>query len=212
MLYIFFELKKEGKINIFTFLFILLGCYLIFVVGKLFTIIINPDEINILKAGLTSYGGAIGLIISCLIFEKLLPFEGKLIKYSIISLPLMYGLSKIACFLAGCCYGIPYDGMFSVTYVDDLNISLFPVQLLESLVFIIIFLVINKFKENKNIIYISIITMSLFKFLLDFLRYENYIKKITTNQILSLSILIVTLLVMIFRKKGLYGISKTFSN
>ncbi|MCI5703121.1 MAG: hypothetical protein MR265_03950 [Erysipelotrichaceae bacterium] len=42
-------------------------------------------------------------------------------------------ISKITYFIVGCCYGIPYNGPFSVTYPDNLNIPLFPVQLLKQL-------------------------------------------------------------------------------
>ena len=46
----------------------------------------------------------------------------------------------------------------------------------------------------------SLVIMATFKFLLDFLRYENYIKKFTINQMLSLSILLVIFIVIIYKK------------
>lgn len=152
--------------------------------------------------GLSSYAGAISVIIAAFIFEKIDKEQnGLYIKYSIISLPLIYGISKIGCFLAGCCYGIPYNGILSVTYTSDLNIPLFPIQLLESIVFIITFLILNKIKDkyDKYIIEITIIVCSLIKFLLDFLRYDHVFKIITKNQIISIVFIIVVIILIIKR-------------
>lgn len=196
-LYIYFSLKKEkvNNKNIFLYFLMLISFSVIF--GKLFTVITNPEESNLLTAGISSYGGLVGLILSSYIFEKIVPMNNKLLCLSVISLPLIYGIGKIACFIAGCCYGIPYNGIFAVVYTDDLNIPLFPVQLLETVLFIIIFIVCNRFKDNKNIIYITLMLCIIFKFLLDFLRYDHLTKFITVNQIFSI-ILFVMLIVFIF--------------
>ena len=199
MFYIYIYLKKENKWKPLMWLYFLLSIYMILVFGKLFTFLTNPD-VNFLKTGLTSYGGAFGLILATLIFEKIVPSDKELVKASILSLPFIYGISKIGCFLVGCCYGIPYDGILSITYVDGANIPVFPVQLLETIIFLIIFIFLNRFKDSKNIVIISIITMSTFKFLLDFLRYEHYLKGFTTNQFISLFVLLISLIYFIGHK------------
>ena len=61
-------------------------------------------------------------------------------------------MSKLACFFAGCCYGLPYDGVGCVIYPSGLNISLIPVQLLETVTFMIIFIICILLMNNKNII------------------------------------------------------------
>ena len=153
--------------------------------------------------GLSSYIGCFVLIVTALFYEHISPSKNHdYIKCTMLSMPLLYGVSKLGCFFAGCCYGIPYDGFLSVTYTAGLNIPLFPIQLLESLVFIGLFiglLLINK-KYNKNIIDITIIVCALTKFVLDFLRYDHLTKSITTNQIISL-ILIFIIVVNIVRRK-----------
>ena len=71
----------------------------------------------------------------------------------------MYAVGKIGCFFAGCCYGIEYNGFLNVTYnysaIAPKGISLFPIQLLESIVFLIIFLYtfikFHKVDIDKNI-------------------------------------------------------------
>lgn len=201
LFYIYRMLKKENIKDKNIYLYILLYGIFAIVFGKIYTIVTSNFKYNIIDAGLSSYGGLVGVILASIIFEAIVPTNKKIIKYTIISLPLTYGIGKIACFVAGCCYGIPYNGIFNVIYKDDLNIGLFPIQLLETIVFIIIFIICNKLKNNKNIIYITIFISTIAKFLLDFLRYEHINKIITTNQIFSIVILIVLLIIIIIRKK-----------
>lgn len=200
MLYVFISLRKENYKDKNIFLYFLMYIAFSIVLGKMFTIITDPNTNNFLTAGLSSYGGLVGVILAAIIFEKILPTDNKIIKYSIISLPLIYGLTKIACFIVGCCYGIPYNGIFSITYTHGLNQPLFPVQITETIVFLIIFIICHKLRNNKNIIYIVIILVSIFKFLLDFLRYDHVTKLITVNQIFSIILLIGTVIILIYKK------------
>ena len=202
LLYVFIMLKKEkiNNKNIYLYIILYLSFSLFF--GKIYTIITSSFKYNIINAGLSSYGGLLGVIIATIIFEFIVPTNKKLLKYTIISLPLTYGIGKIACFIAGCCYGIPYNGLFNVIYKDNLNIGQFPIQLLEAIVFIIIFIICHKLRNNKNIIYITVLISTISKFLLDFLRYEHIKEIITSNQIFSIIILIVLVVIYIVKSKG----------
>lgn len=199
LFYIYRMLKKENIKDKNIYLYILLYGLFAIVFGKFYTMI-TSNEYNILKAGLSSYGGLIGVILASIIFEFIVPTNKKIIKYTIISLPLTYGIGKIACFIAGCCYGIPYNGIFNVVYKDGLNIPLFPIQITETIVFIMIFIICNKLRNNKNIIYITIFISTIAKFLLDFLRYEHINKLITANQIFSIIVIIVIIVLLIIKK------------
>ena len=141
------------------------------------TFIISGNN-SFLKSGLSSYGGLIGVLIASIVFEKIHPTNSKIIKYTALSLPLVYSGTKVACFLAGCCYGIPYNGIFSVTYVDGLNISLFPIQIAETISFLVIFIVCNSLKKNKWITYITLIVTILTK--LFFFKNEDTISLSTS--------------------------------
>lgn len=196
MIYVFNSLKKISKVDNL-YLYFILNMMLTLFMGIMVSIILS-GSFDFSSIGLSSYGGVVGVILSSLIFEKIIPYDGNLIKFSIISLPLIYGLSKIACFISGCCYGIPYDGLLFVRY-NELNV--FPVQFLEMIVFIIIFIICNRFKNNKNIIWYTIFTSAFFKFLLDFLRYDHISKLITVNQIISIILMILSIIVLIFKKK-----------
>lgn len=196
MICVFNSLKKISKVDNL-YLYFILNMMLTLFMGIMVSIILS-GSFDFSSIGLSSYGGVVGVILSSLIFEKIIPYDGNLIKLSIISLPLIYGLSKIACFISGCCYGIPYDGLLFVRY-NELNV--FPVQFLETIVFIIIFIICNRFKNNKNIIWYTIFTSAFFKFLLDFLRYDHISKLITVNQIISIILMILSIIVLIFKKK-----------
>jgi len=198
--YIYYHLKKEKISDKNILLYFVMYIFFAFVMGKMFTVVASNGEVNILNAGLSSYGGLIGVVIGSIIFEKILPCKNKIIKYTILSLPLVYGISKIACFITGCCYGIPYNGFGNVIYPDGLNIPLFPVQIVETIFFLIMFIVCNKFKNNKNIIYITLLLVSITKFSLDFLRYEHLTESISFNQKFSILLFLLTIIVFIVKK------------
>ncbi|MDO4376246.1 MAG: prolipoprotein diacylglyceryl transferase [bacterium] len=198
--------KKEENYGLI--LYILLGTLF---GAKYFTLLTNfnkyKDNIDFNKIGLSSYGAAIGIIILLIIFAKQYKKNFKeLINNILPAIPLMYGISKIGCFLAGCCYGIKYNGPLSITYKYSLsapkNISLFPIQIIETITFILIFLYISKKKkENKNIIGISLFLCGLTKFLLDYLRMSHAGKILSINQIVSIPF-IITGLILYFKEKS----------
>lgn len=107
----------------------------------------------------------------------------------------MYGISKLGCHFAGCCYGIPYDGIFYTTSkFEEVYDKLFPIQLTESIVFIIIFIVsiIIYYKKVKiNYLAVEMIMCAVAKFMLDYLRYSNIGKVITINQVICFIFLII---------------------
>lgn len=205
MFYIYYSLKKEKYKYKNIYLFFIMYIIFAFIFGKLYTAIIL-GKINFIEAGLSSYGGLIGVLIVAIIFEKIQPSNNKIIKYTTLSLSLVYSGTKIACFFAGCCYGIPYNGIFSVIYVDGLNVPLLPIQMIEAITFILIFFVCNRFKKSKNIIYITLITTVLAKLVLDIFRYEHLSIIITPNQYVSIALLIFILIIYI------YNFTKSFKN
>lgn len=198
LFYIFSNIKKEGYYNKKTLLFILLFIPSSFIFGKLYTIMTSSEQSNIITAGLSAYGGLIGVIVAAIVFEYIVPTNKTIVKYSVLSLPLIYGLTKIACFICGCCYGIPYDGPFYIIYPAGLNIPQFPVQITETLLSLLVFVICNKQKNKKYIVYITLIMTSITKFSLDFLRYDHVNKLITTNQVFSIILMIVTIITLIF--------------
>lgn len=169
---------------------LLLSIFCIIYFAKLLTVITSYDSsVNILTAGLSSLGGALGLIISVLIFTKIYKEKTEVIQETYaISLPIMYGISKLGCHFAGCCYGIPYDGiLYTTSKFEKTHANLFPVQLTESIIFILIFIVSIIIYYNKikiNYLAMEMIVCAVAKFMLDYLRYSNVDKLITINQVI----------------------------
>lgn len=70
---------------------------------------------------------------------------------------------RVGCFLAGCCYGKPYEGMFSVVYTNKhiaapINCGLHPVQLYEAaaiFLLLIILLVLKHFKRFDGQLFVT---------------------------------------------------------
>ena len=198
MFYIYHNIEKEKRKNLYLYFILYLSFALIF--GKLFTILTSFEKVDILTAGISSLGGVIGTILAAYIYEKIENHENKVMKYTILSLPLVYGLSKIACFLVGCCYGIPYDGIGYVIYPAGLNEKLFPIQMVETIVFLLIFILLHKNKEKKGILTITLLVCTITKFLLDFLRYDHIKKIFTINQIVCM--IFMGVIVFLYFKKG----------
>lgn len=153
------------------------------------------NEFNFLNTGFSSLGGIIGAIICLIIFAIQFKKNYKDLLFIFMpSIPLMYAIGKIGCFIVGCCYGIQYNGLGNVVYnyskEAPIGIHLFPIQILETIVFILIFIFIiikiTKKEFNWKTLGINFILCGLAKFILDFFRMSHVGKIITTNQILCL--------------------------
>lgn len=185
-------LKKNNIQNQYTILFITMIILFAVIGGEIVsTVFTEKNEIEIINYGLSSYGGAIGVIVAAIVFEKIYSKDKVFIESAILSLPLIYSISKLACFFAGCCYGLPcQNGIFSVTYTNGLNIPLIPIQLIETITFLIIFIICFLIKKDKNIISITVLLCAISKFILDFFRYTHLKETISKNQIISMIFII----------------------
>ena len=89
-----------------------------------------------------------------------------------------------------------YTGVLNVRYeagsASELATGVFPVQIIETIIFISIYFVINKIK--KNIVTITLLLSVSAKFILDFLRYSHIGKILSFNQIVCLIIAVVCIL------------------
>ena len=132
----------------------------------------------------------------------------KLFAVLLFSVPLIYAIGKLGCFLNGCCYGIDYSGPLRVLYSSSKHapngISLFPVQLVESiinlLIFISVIIIYHKKKDIRITLPYIIIACSIVKFLLDFLRTPGT-HIISNNQIFCIIAFIIGIIIIIKSKK-----------
>ncbi len=119
------------------------GAKLLYYITVLDEILKDPHLlVTDLADGFVVYGGIIAGIFSVAIFCKIkkIPF----LTYMDLILPsvaLAQGFGRIGCFLAGCCYGTPYDGPFAVQFPEGSlapsDTTLFPVQLVEAICLLI---------------------------------------------------------------------------
>lgn len=100
------------------------------------------------------YGGIIGALIVCALYCKIKKVA--FWSYADLALPcatITQGIGRIGCFLAGCCYGMEYDGFGSVVFPDSpfapSGVQLFPSQIISS-VFMILFGIVSLIQCNKQ--------------------------------------------------------------
>lgn len=160
---------------------------------------------NIRDIGFDGTIGAVALasaaFASALIFRE----KGSEIMASFItSAPLMYSISKIGCFLSGCCKGFIYGGPLRVEYHGVSEITYFPLQLLDSACFMIIFVVaLILTLKSKNLVISTVIIMILsimLRFGLDFFRFshrDKVISKVQFLMIIAFVIVIISFIILL---------------
>lgn len=124
---------------------------------------------------------------------------------------LFYSILKIGCFCAGCCYGIPYNGIGHITLNNN---NILPLQIIESIYNMILFaciIILQKNNDDNRIICKGILLFEIGKFAFAFLRNskdEPIFLGITLSQYILLILIIITF--KLFKKEAEY--SKKFYN
>lgn len=110
--------------------------------------------------------------------------------------PLFHVFGRLGCFFSGCCYGVP--SVFGVTYHHALvaqanGVSRFPVQLLEALMNLVLFLVMRRLERTGKypgrLFGLYLMIYALGRFLLEFLRgdaYRGFLWGLSTSQWVSI--------------------------
>lgn len=166
----------------------------------------------LMQGGFVFYGGLFGGIIGVILVHLIHKIDVKLyFKNLIFCIPLVHGFGRIGCYFAGCCYGIPYSGLFHVRYHDIeyslCDIDLFPVQLVEAIGLFILAIVFykltNKKAEMKNV-YLYFISYSILRFIVEIFRFDSQRGSFgifSTSQWISLFILFAMSIVLFVRNK-----------
>ena len=166
--------------------------------------------------GFVFYGGLILAIVFVFIGAKINKIDAMeyLGNYAF-AIPLAHGFGRIGCFLAGCCYGIPYDGIFAVVYPNDSliapsGISMFPVQLVEAaLLFVIavVLFLLYWFGKTTYTLPIYFILYGIVRFILEYYRYDEYRGKylsLYTSQWISIAMVVAGVAWIIYKRKTAY--------
>jgi phosphatidylglycerol:prolipoprotein diacylglycerol transferase len=132
--------------------------------GKLFFYLENPayyfaEPSNMLlnfRTGFVFYGSLIFAVPIAIYYVRkhgvpVLPFLDRLAIVACI----IHAFGRLGCFMAGCCYGIPSDGPFAVTFTDPLSEAplhqaLHPTQLYEIALILGIMVILLMFKRYQR--------------------------------------------------------------
>lgn len=168
---------------------------------------------SLMSSGFVFYGGLILGVALVLIFGKVHKIDSiKYLRECIFIIPFVHAFGRIGCFMAGCCYGVPYNGKIGVIFPKDSfalsGIKLLPIQLIEAICLIIISAVIFYLHNKKHIestIEIYLILYSITRFIIEFYRYDSIRGKLflfSTSQWISLVIFLFSLIYLIRRRKN----------
>jgi len=159
---IFYEISKNNYNKIDLLYIYILNIFGFAIGAKLLSLVANNREItiyNFINSGYSFIGGILGSIIIITVYCK----KNKLDLRDIISrftviYPLIYSISKIGCYLNGCCGGI-------------INTHI-PLQLIDSIMMFGLFLILlQQFKKRKSLtIIIFLIAFGSIRFFEDYFR------------------------------------------
>lgn len=168
----------------------------------------------IVNSGMVFYGGFVFGVASVLIFSKIFHISLKTYESIFVSsVPLIHAFGRIGCFCAGCCYGCVTDSVFGVCYSIPLSdapigIPLFPVQLLESLLnlclFILLAILTSKQKTRRMVLPLYLICYAVFRFILEFFRFDDIrgiFFGLSTSQWISIALCVIGTLLLLIRVK-----------
>lgn len=170
---------------------------------------------GLLQGGFVFYGGFIGGFIMLLVYSKWQRIDPVLFITAIApSIPLAHAFGRIGCFLAGCCYGFPSE-KFGIAFTESLgapnDIKLFPVQLLESALLLLLAAAMQAFtaksKHRHCTVYIYLFVYPIIRIFTERFRYDDSQRGIwlglSTSTWISIAIIIVgIILFLIDWKKG----------
>lgn len=144
---------------------------------------------EILWTGKSYFGALIGAFLIMQWFKNKYNLKGNFGNRFAIPLAISAGIGKIGCFLHGCCSGKPTDFFIKVKNFQGIDVH--PVQIYESIFqFFMALILIYLYKKNKyrNCMFlIYIISYSVFRFFIEFIRIEpRVLFGLTIYQIMTL--------------------------
>lgn len=217
----FYDVKKEDIFYaaMFAIIGIGIGAKLLYIITILPDLIRNFNVLDwktliprLLQGGFVFYGGLIGGVIGLYVYSKSFKISFKKLCMILIPVvPIFHSIGRIGCLLAGCCHGREYHGFGSITFYNTqlapVGVPLFPIQIVESIcnliIFIIILITYKKFKGTYKTIAIYAVLYSVVRFALEFYRGDTVrgIIVLSTSQWISIVLFIVGIALFIYDKR-----------
>ncbi|RPJ42979.1 MAG: prolipoprotein diacylglyceryl transferase [Candidatus Latescibacterota bacterium] len=179
----------------------------------------NPLRVfEIWRGGLTMYGGLAGAVLASALYmrAKRMPFW-KVADIVAPSVALGLSLTRVGCFLNGCCFGVPNPSGWGVRFPphsaagsEFYGVPLHPAQLYDSAVGLFLFLLLllldGKLRRDGRLFLVFIGLYGVARFFLDRVRYYEDVSTVavgggfvfTWNQLLSVGLLVAALLLFFF--------------
>lgn len=197
---------------------LMIGAKLFYVIPLLPQFFSGQITTRALWSGYVFYGGLFGIFLGTGFFAKMM-HRNVYLYWDLLALvtPLFHSFGRIGCFLAGCCYGKEYHGIFAVQfphnpYEPEIElVERFPVQCIESIanigLYIFLLFCLKKRKRAGTITGIYFIVYASLRFILEFFRgdtirgiYEIGNLTLSFSQIISIFVFFGGFFVMVMRR------------
>jgi len=175
---------------------------------------LSAGDFRFLSSGIVFYGGLLGGSLGAFIGIRVAKCEFAAVARSVIPhIPLAHAVGRVGCVMAGCCHGFAYDGPLALYYPHSvLGLSpaqgYFPVQLLEALLNIGIYLLLlwyeKRVKRAANLLFAYLGIYGVSRFFLEMLRGDanrGLWYMLSTSQIISIVLLCVSVIGMRWKNR-----------
>ncbi len=168
---------------------------------------------SILEGGFVFYGGLLGglAVLAVYTHRQQQPMQRYLICIAP-AVPLAHAFGRIGCFFAGCCYGIPFDPPIGICLKNAISdapkdIPLFPVQLLESGLNLILALMLQicfrKLQKKEHVIPFYLLAYAIIRMVTEQFRYDTergIWLRLSTSEWISIGIFLCGLVILFLQK------------
>lgn len=164
--------------------------------------------------GIVFYGGLLGGVVGALVGIRIAKCSFVVIEKTVVPyIPLGHAIGRIGCLLAGCCYGMPYDGMLAVYYPNAASgvspeQGYFPIQILEALwnILVMVYLLWIEKRNTKprGVLFEYLCAYAVGRFVLEFFRGDEIrgaFLCFSLSQWISVAILLVCFVRHLYIKK-----------
>lgn len=215
----FNELKKDDVLFaiLYAVIGVGIGAKLLYILTNIPFLIENYQTLDLwdtlmqmFKGGFVFYGGLLGGILGVYIYAKQFKISFKSLLLTLLPVvPLIHAIGRIGCLCAGCCYGMEYDGFGAIVFHNSVlapnNVPLFPMQIVEAICNLIIFIILlctyKKFLGTYKTLGLYLILYSIVRFILEFFRGDlirGIYFSLSTSQWISIILLIFGIAIFIY--------------
>ena len=208
----FFDVPKEDVFYaiLYGIIGVIIGAKLLYIITNIPFLVSNYNNLDLLdtisqmlKGGFVFYGGLIGGVLGVFIYSKQFKISFKSLFLILIPVvPLVHSIGRIGCLCAGCCYGMEYHGFGAITFHNSIiapnDVPLFPIQIVEAICLLIIFIILlvtyKRFLGTYKTIGLYCILYGIVRFVLEFFRGDlirGIFFGLSTSQWISIAIVVI---------------------